>query len=245
MNEYLDYLKKKAADFNIELNDDQLEQFKIYWNLLYEYNSHTNLVASAEAEDVFVKHFADSLAVGLVKDQINWNNKPKMIDIGIGGGFPGMPILIANPDATMYAVDSIGKKLKFLEIVSQELGIADRVEILNARAEEIAFDKDKREKFDIALTRAVAQLNVINEYCLPFVKKDGYFVAYKAKNIETEINEAKKSLSVLGGKVEKTIPYELVEDQDFERNIILIRKTKNTPPQYPRKTGIPKKNPLS
>jgi len=244
MNKYLEYLQKKAEEFNFDLSGSQLDLFKKYWEILYEYNCHTNLVSSAEPEEVFVKHFTDSLSIGLLKTDLSWENDVKIIDIGIGGGFPGIPILIANPHARLCGVESVGKKVKFLEYLVKELGISNRAEFFNGRVEELASDPEKREEFDIAVTRAVAQLNVISEYCLPFVKPGGAFVAYKAKNIEDEILQAKAALSILGGKFENTVKYSISTGEEFERTLVLINKIKKTPSKYPRKTGIPKKSPL-
>ena len=238
-NKHSNILQKRAQDFNINLNPEQLELFKKYWLFLSEYNEHTNLVASADLETVIFKHFVDSLAIGLCKDLIEQDKANKIIDIGIGGGFPGVPIVIAYPEWKLCAVDSVGKKTKFIELLAQELNITDRVEIYTKRAEDIL---DKREKFDIAVSRAVSQLNTLSEYCLPFVKVGGYFVAYKAKGIETELEQAQKAVSILGGEVEKVISYNL--NDDIERNLILIKKIKPTHPKYPRKAGIAKKQPL-
>lgn len=237
-------LLEKAREFNISLNNEQLNLFKLYWQILDKYNSHTNIVSSSDQKTVIKKHFIDSLSIGLVSDDINPNKSVNLIDIGTGGGFPGIPILIANPAWKLCAVDSVGKKTKFIEILVKELGIQDRVEIVTARAEDIAHNQTKREKFDLAVSRAVSQLNILSEFCLPLVKKGGFFAAYKAKNTETEINEAQKALLILGGKVKKIVNYTLPEDEFPERNLILIEKTDNTPLKYPRKAGMPKKLPL-
>jgi len=241
MNKNILYLKEKALQYNIVLDDTQLEQFETYWKILDEYNKHTNLVGSTDPEMVFGRHFLDSLSIGLLKDNLKFN---KIIDIGIGGGFPGIPILIAFPSAKLCGVDSVGKKIKFLEMLSGELDLKDRTEFLNTRAEELARNKDYRDGFDIAVTRAVGPLSLISDYCLPFVKPRGYFVAYKAKNINEEINNSKTAFSKLGSKFIKKVSYELSEKEEIERNLILVEKTGKTPPPYPRKTGIPAKLPL-
>lgn len=239
-----DLLLSQAEKFNIPLDKTQIEQFIEYWRILDDYNKKVNLVSNTEKEIVIKKHFVDSLSIGLLKDKIGWNNKYNLIDIGIGGGFPGIPIIIANPNWKLCAVDSVGKKLKFIEILAENLGLLDRVEILTTRAEDLGVKQDKREKFDLVVSRAVSQLAVLSEYCLPFVRKDGYFVAYKAKNILEEANAAQKALTVLGGKIEEILPYEIPDDEKIERNLVLIKKENLTPQKYPRKAGMPGKNPI-
>jgi len=219
------------------------EKFDLYLKILEEYNQKVNLVSSTEAETVVSKHFMDSLAISRLSDIIDFNASLSVIDVGIGGGFPGMPIIIEYPNLRLCAVDSVGKKLQFIKILSEELKLSDRVEIVNARAEDLARNPDKREKFDLAVIRAVAKMNVISEYCLPFVKVGGYFVAYKAKNIEQELQEAEQAISILGGEVVKTVPYTLSGDE--KRNLVVIKKVKPTPAKYPRKAGVPSKQPLS
>ena len=232
---------KKAKEFNIDLTDKQVEQFQKYREFLYEYNKHTNLVSSAELDVVLSKHFADSLSIGLLEKELDLNSAKTALDIGIGGGFPGVPIIIAYPQLKLCAVDSVGKKTEFLSQLSEVINIADRIEIINSRAEEIIKQPDKREFFDIAASRAVSRLNILLEYTLPFVKVGGFFVAYKAKTFQEEIDEAKQALSILGGEIVKIADYTLSNE---ERKLILIKKTKPTPEKYPRKTGIPAKNPL-
>ena len=241
MEKNLELLIKKAEEFNINLTAGQLEQFQKYFEFLYEYNKHTNLVSSAEPESTVLKHFADSLSIGLLQEDLDLNNLKTVLDIGIGGGFPGVPIITAFPWLKLCAVDSVGKKTKFISELSELLGIDKRVEVINSRAEELINLPDKRESFDIAVSRAVSRLNVLSEYTLPFVKVGGYFIAYKAKTCNEEINEAKKALHILGGEVRKVVDYTLSGE---ERKLILIKKNKSTPEKYPRRTGIPNKNPL-
>lgn len=244
MDKNWELLQEKAAKFNLDLNEEQLNQFKEYWRFLDEYNKHTNLVSNTDQDIVIRKHFIDSISIGLIKDQIGWDENKTVIDIGIGGGFPGVPIIIVNPNWSLTAVDSVGKKTKFIELLAEKLGLIDRIKVINARAEDLVREKDKREKFDIVVARAVSQLNTLSEYCLPFVRQDGFFVAYKAKDIETELNQAQKAFTVLGGEATNVTPYDLPDEASVERNLILIKKIKPTPPNYPRKAGIPKKNPL-
>jgi len=218
------------------------EKFKIYLNLLEEFNRHTNLVSSADEHTVATKHFEDSLAINRLSGTIDLDSPLAVVDIGCGAGFPGMPVIIEHPKLKLCAVDSIGKKLEFIKILAKQLEMSNRVEVVCARAEELARKPDKREQFDLALIRAVAKLNIIAEYCLPFVKLDGHFVAYKAKNVEQEIEEAQKAISELGGKVVSVAPYTLSSGE--ERNLVVIKKIRPTPEKYPRKPGVPAKRPL-
>jgi 16S rRNA (guanine527-N7)-methyltransferase len=238
----LELLRQKALEFKIELDEGQVEKFRRYLGLLQEYNRHTNLVSSAETETLISKHFLDSLAMGLLSGEIDFNRELNLIDIGIGGGFPGIPLLIAYPHWKLCAVDSVSKKLKFIEILCKKLGISDRIEIVSARAEGLAHMPGKREAFDLAVTRAVARMNVICEYCLPFVRPGGYFVAYKAKTASEELEDARSAIHILGGNYIKTVQYTLSGKE--ERNLVLIKKISPTPQKYPRKPGMPAKKPL-
>ena len=238
-------LKDKAKEFGFNLSDEQLGMFREYLRQLEEFNSHTNLVSSTET--VIEKHFLDSLSLGLTSSEIDFSQSLKVIDIGIGGGFPGIPLVIAFPHWKLCAVDSIAKKLKFIELLSEKLGMQNQVEIVAARAEELAqvagipARTTKREEFDLAVTRAVARLNVICEYCLPFVKEGGYFVAYKAKTATEELEEAQGAIYALGGKYITTISTDIAGDK---RNLVVIKKIAPTPEKYPRKPGRPTKKPL-
>lgn len=238
MPDNLKILTAKAAEFDINLSERQTEQFAKYLEFLFEYNKHTNLVSSAEFDTVILKHFADSLSAGLLQKQLKLNKPGIFSDIGIGGGFPGVPLLIAFPELKLCAVDSVRKKTDFLKQLSEIIGIKDRIEIINARAEEL---KNKKRSFDFAVSRAVGKLNVLAEYSLPFIKIGGFFVAYKAKNCREEIKEAKTALKILGGEVAEILNYTLSGE---ERNLILIKKINITPEKYPRKPGMPRKNPL-
>lgn len=235
-------LRERAKDFNITLNDVQLQNFKDYATLLAEYNEHTNLVASAEVPIVTTKHFLDSLSLGLFAGEIDFSGKLNIVDIGAGGGFPGIPLIIAFSEWKLCSVDSIGKKLEFIRLLANKLGITDRVEAITKRAEELAKLPEKREKLDIAVARAIGKLNLLAEYCLPFVREGGYFVAYKAKLAKEELAEAENALSILGGRHIETKTYVLPGGE--ERSLVLIRKIAPTPDRYPRNTGIPAKRPL-
>lgn len=231
--------KKSAKELYIELSDEQIEQFKKYCDFLIEYNSHTNLIAKSDEETIIKRHFLDSLAIGKIKTQIGWEHSRKLIDIGIGGGFPSVPIIIANPKWKLTAIDSVGKKTKFLEELSQKLNIKDRISVINSRVEEIS--RHHMEGYDLALARAVSDMPVLLEYTIPFLKRNGFLIAYKAKDIDEEMKRSNKALSILGAKVKDIITY---KSEDIERKLVFIGKTKKTPFQYPRETGIPKKRPL-
>lgn len=235
-------LREGAKGFNITLSEAQIQIFKDYGALLAEYNEHTNLVSSAEMPTVITKHFLDSLSFGLLGKEVGFDKPQNIIDIGAGAGFPGIPLIITFPGWKLCSIDSIGKKLEFIRLLADKLDITDRVEAITKRAEELAKTPEKREKFDIAVARAVGKLNLLAEYCLPFVKEGGYFVAYKAKLTKEEIEEAEKALSLLGGQHIATKAYTLPDGE--ERNLVLIKKIAPTPDKYPRNTGIPAKRPL-
>ena len=207
--------------------------FEKYYDILIEYNKKFNLTAITEREEVIIKHFVDSL---LGVDNVVGK---KLIDIGSGGGFPAIPLKIFKPDVMLTMVDSTGKKCEFLNAVCKELNLSNAKAIC-ARAEELAKDSGYRESYDVCTARAVARLNTLCEYTLPFVKKGGYFVAYKGDATE-ELTEAQNAISVLGGKLEKVVSFEL---EGAKRQIIVIKKVKNTPEIYPRGNGKERKKPL-
>jgi len=242
MNE-LKVLKQKAKTFNIYLDDEQLYMFRVYAKYLEEYNAHTNLISKNDVQNNIFKHFTDSLAIGLLSAKIDFSQETRLVDIGIGGGFPGIPIIIAYKNWKLCAVDSVGKKINFIKSLAEKLDIEDRVETVQTRAEELARMPDKREQFDIAITRAVATMNIIAEYCLPMVKPKGHFIAYKAKTADEELKESKKAISLLGGEFISKENYN-INNEIEDRNLLLIRKESHTPEQYPRKTGIPTKKPI-
>jgi 16S rRNA (guanine527-N7)-methyltransferase len=239
-----EYFKKEAEKFNIYLNTEQMEQFKLFYEVLKDYNQKVNLISSTDLEFLINRHFLDSLSVGLLKDKIDRNKELNIIDIGIGGGFPGIPIIIAFPEWKLTAVDSIEKKTKFIDILSKNLGINKNVNIINSRAEELAHNDELRGKFDFAFCRAVSSLNVLAEISLPFLKKGGYLISYKAKEPEIEIKLSQNAISKLGGKKDSIINYNLPAETPLERNLIIIKKETATPAMYPRKINIIKKNPL-
>ena len=218
------------------IDDNKLAQFEKYYELLVEKNKVMNLTAITDRDEVVLKHFIDSAA--LLK--FHKLTDEKIIDVGTGAGFPGIPLKILCPDIRVTLFDSLNKRVLFLQEVIDELGLK-KIEAVHGRAEEGGRDKTMREAYDIAVSRAVANMAVLSEYCLPFVKTGGYFIPYKSFEIEEELNEGKKAVSVLGGKIKK------VEKLDIEgngRSFIFIKKEKPTPKAYPRKAGIAKKQPL-
>lgn len=227
----------KALD--ILLSEKQLTQFLRYYEMLVEWNRSMNLTAITEYNDVIKKHFIDSLT--LVK-AYPVSGPAALIDVGTGAGFPGLALKIAFPELKITLLDSLNKRIHFLDAVIQELGLT-QIETIHGRAEDYAKDNKWREKFDLCVSRAVANLSVLSEYCLPFVKQEGIFVAYKSENISEEICAAENAIKILGGSVKNTFSFTL-PNSDIARNLFVIQKEKATPKQYPRKAGIPGKEPL-
>ena len=229
---------------NIEISDDQINCFEKYYELLIEKNKVMNLTAITDKEDVIVKHFIDSIALipYLTDKGININNKLKIIDIGTGAGFPGLPLKIMMPDVKFTLLDSLNKRVSFLNEVIDELKLKD-IEALHGRAEDYASNNKYREKYDICVSRAVANLSTLSEYCIPFVKEDGFFISYKAGESEEEINNSKNAIKILGGKINKVEEF-VLPGTDASRVFVFIRKLELTDKKYPRKAGVPAKKPL-
>lgn len=230
---------KELETFGIVLTDKQKEQFDRYYELLVEWNKVMNLTGITEYEEVCLKHFTDSLSIAGIK---NMNKVNTMIDVGTGAGFPGIPLKIAFPHIRIVLLDSLNKRLKFLNQVIEELDLEDIV-TLHGRAEDHARKADYREQFDLCVSRAVANLSTLSEYCLPFVKKNGSFVPYKSGDADDEINQAKEAIKILGGDISEINKF-LLPGSDIGRSLVDIKKIKNTPFRYPRKAGIPAKEPL-
>lgn len=223
-------------EFSVKVSDLQAELFEKYFNLLIEYNQKFNITAITDKKEVYVKHFIDSI---LVVDKFITKENLSMIDVGSGGGFPAIPVKIMRDDLSLTLLEATGKKCEFLKTVVKELGLKN-VTVINDRAETLAKNENYREKFDICSARAVARLNTLCEYCMPFVKVDGNFIAYKG-DAEEEVTEALNAVKILGGKVEKSYLYEL---DGAKRTLVKIKKTKNTDKKYPRGNGKERKNPL-
>ncbi|TCT12248.1 16S rRNA m(7)G-527 methyltransferase [Natranaerovirga pectinivora] len=235
----IDILDKYFNWLEIDVKDEYKNKFFAFYEMLIEWNKNINLTAITDFNDVILKHFVDSL---LITKVVQLDNK-KIIDIGTGAGFPGIPIKIINPKAEIVLVDSLNKRVNFLNEVINKLEL-DKIRAVHSRAEDIGQNRIYREKYDFCVSRAVANLATLSEYCLPLVKKDGYFIPYKSGEINDEINNATKAVKILGGKIEK-VPHFTLLDTDINRSFVVIKKEKKTPSIYPRKAGKPSKEPLS
>lgn len=222
----------------IDLSEKQLLQFEKYYDLLTEWNSFMNLTAITEHEEVLKKHFLDSLSI--VK-AVKMEDIHTTMDIGTGAGFPGIPLKISYPHLKVVLLDSLGKRVKFLNHVINELGLED-ISAIHGRAEDFARQAEYREQFDLCVSRAVANLSSLSEYCLPYTRKNCLFVSYKSGKVEEELENAKRAISLLGGKVEHVSKFMLTDAG--ERALVVIRKEKHTPNKYPRKAGLPSREPL-
>lgn len=231
-------LQTKALEMGIALTDEMVSQFGLYEALLVSWNERMNLTAITDPIGIQNKHFLDSLSCVLPLQKAGGS----LIDVGTGAGFPGIPIKIARPDLSVTLMDSLNKRVTFLNEVIHQLGLAD-IRTVHGRAEECARKKEFRESYDYAFARAVARLNVLSEYCLPFVKPGGLFISQKGSDYEQEVVQAKEALKRLGGKVEEIIPIQ-IPDTDFQRVLVVIRKHQATPSQYPRASAKIDKAPL-
>lgn len=232
--------KEALAQKGVELDERQMEQYARYLELLVEWNEKMNLTAITESEEVYLKHFYDSITLGFHFDLQKAD--VSLCDVGAGAGFPSIPLKIAFPEIQVTIVDSLAKRITFLEELVRELGL-EGVSLYHDRAETFGQNQQFRASFDVVTARAVARMSVLAELCLPLAKKGGYFVAMKAASTEAELADAKKALATLGGKLEEDIAFELPLEAG-ERHILLIAKTKETPKAYPRKPGTPNKKPL-
>ena len=221
----------------MDIDNVSAEKFAVYMELLREWNEKINLTAITDEEGILVKHFFDSCSISEFVD-----NNSKIIDIGTGAGFPGLPLKIVNDTLNLTLVDSLNKRIKFLNEVKNKLGLKN-VETVHGRAEDVGIDNKYREKYDFVVSRAVAELRILVEYLLPLVKVGGKVIAMKGPNIDEEVENAKKAVKLLGGEIERIESFRL-GNTDNERTVIIIKKIKNTESKYPRKAGIPRKNPL-
>lgn len=226
-------------ELGVSLTDKQIEQFLIYYELLTEWNSFMNLTAITEYEDVLKKHFVDS--VSLIQ-AVDVRKELTLIDVGTGAGFPGLALKIAYPELKVTLLDSLQKRIQFLDAVIEKLGL-EGIETIHGRAEDFAKPQKLRESFDLCVSRAVANLSTLSEYCLPFVKVGGYFIPYKSEKIAQEKEEAEKALELLGGKFERQVEF-MLPSSDIYRNLFVIKKVKETPKKFPRKAGLPAKEPI-
>lgn len=232
-------LLEKASGYGIVLNNEQLEMFKTYSDLLIEWNKKINLTAITEPEDIIDKHFIDSL---LFLKSVDETEVESLIDVGTGAGFPALPIKIMYPHIEVTLLDGLNKRLKFLKAVAEKLGL--KVNCVHERAEDAGKNPALREKFDISTARAVANMNTLSEYCIPFVKVGGSFVALKGPGVAEEVENAKNAIEILGGKIEKIDNYILPDKEKSQRNIAVIKKVKKTPPAYPRHGSKIQKSPV-
>ena len=240
MKEYdITSFQRGLDELNLTLTETQIDQFLKFYELLVEWNKVMNLTGITEYEEVVSKHFLDSL---LMVKAYDMSKVSSLIDVGTGAGFPGIPLKIAFPELKITLLDSLNKRIKFLDEVISQLGLKE-IEAIHGRAEDAAKSADLREKFDLCVSRAVANLSTLSEYCLPFVKVGGMFVSYKSEKITEEMKMAEKAISVLGGEYSNQVEFTL-PDSDIYRNLFMIEKKKASPKKYPRKAGLPSKEPI-
>lgn len=232
--------ENKLKELGICLTDKQKQQFDRFYELLVEWNEFMNLTGITEYEEVNEKHFVDSLSI--VK-AIGIEHVKTVIDIGTGAGFPGIPLKIAFPHLNIVLLDSLNKRINFLNTVTDELGLTD-IKTIHGRAEDFAKKTEYREKFDLCVSRAVANLSTLSEYCLPYVNIGGMFVSYKSGEIDEEMEKSKKAIQILGGKLENMVKFQL-PGTEIGRSFVKIKKINNTAKKYPRKAGLPAKEPIS
>ena len=237
MEEFKREFEKYLEKMSISLNKEQYDQFYAYMVLLIEWNEKINLTAITEPQEIILKHFVDSLTIAKYIEE-----EKTIIDMGTGAGFPGIPLKIYRNDVKVVLADSLNKRIKFLNEVIEKLQLKN-IETIHCRAEELGKNKEYREKFDYATSRAVANLSTLSEYLLPFVKLNGSGIFMKTMEIDEELENAKKAIKILGGRIEKVNKFEIPES-DLGRSIIIVKKEKQTPSKYPRKPGTPAKEPL-
>ena len=237
MEEFKREFEKYLEKMSISLNKEQYDQFYAYMVLLIEWNEKINLTAITEPQEIILKHFVDSLTIAKYIEE-----GKTIIDMGTGAGFPGIPLKIYRNDVKVVLADSLNKRIKFLNEVIEKLQLKN-IETIHCRAEELGKNKEYREKFDYATSRAVANLSTLSEYLLPFVKLNGSCIFMKTMEIDEELENAKKAIKILGGRIEKVDKFKIPES-DLGRSIIIVKKEKQTPSKYPRKPGTPAKEPL-
>lgn len=232
-------LKNRMDRLQIKTNENMLEQFDLFYHLLVEWNKVMNLTGITEYEEVVEKHFADSLSLARFLDL---NKIHTVIDVGTGAGFPGIPLKIAFPHLKVVLLDSLNKRINFLNEVIAKLDLKE-IHTIHGRAEEYARKPEYREQFDLCVSRAVANLSVLSEYCIPYIRVGGIFVPYKSGEIDEEVAASRKAVDILGGQIDHVEKFQL-PDTDIHRSFVFINKKKNTQKKYPRKAGTPAKEPL-
>ena len=238
----MDIIQKELESYDLVFDENKKQQLLSYYELLIEKNKVMNLTALTEFQDVLYRHFLDSL---YICKAISMKEIQTLIDVGTGAGFPGLPIKIVYPHIQVTLLDSLNKRVHFLNEVIEKLGLTG-IQAIHSRAEEAGRNKTYREQYDVCTSRAVSRLCTLSEYCLPFVRKNGSFVSWKSASCDEEVMEAKKAIQLLGGEIREKVTYQFTEnDEEYHRILIVIQKTKNTSAKYPRKAGLAQKEPLS
>lgn len=235
--EFSQKIQEYSNEIGVLLNEKQINQIYTYMNLLLEWNEKINLTAITKPEEIILKHFIDSMTIAKEIEE-----EARLIDVGTGAGFPGIPLKIIREDMEVTLLDSLNKRILFLQEVINQLSLT-KVEAIHSRVEEFGKNKKYRESFDYATSRAVANLSTLSEYLIPLVKVNGCCISMKGPDIKEEIQQSKKAILLLGGKIEKIHNFQLPKS-DIKRNVIVIRKVKKTPPKYPRKPGMAAKEPI-
>ena len=234
----MDIFLKILKEWHIDISDAQMEMFQRYYDLLVSWNEKINLTSVTEKQDVFIKHFADSIVLLKYMDLTG----KRVLDIGTGAGFPGVPLKIMCPGCSLVLADSLNKRIRFLDELISELDLND-IMTVHGRAEDLAFNKNYREKFDIVTSRAVANLSTLSEYCIPFVNSSGMFISYKSGSADDEISGAGNAICILGGKLDKVEKFS-IPFTEYDRSLCFVSKCNITDKRYPRKAGTPSKDPL-
>ncbi len=233
------FLQDKLEMLSVEVDRKKIDQFNQFYDLIVEWNKVMNLTTITDYKDVVEKHFLDSLSIERI---LKLDDIKAVMDVGTGAGFPGMPLKIIYPDLKITLLDSLNKRVRFLNEVIRQLELKN-IDAIHGRAEDIGKNENYREKYDLCVSRAVANLATLSEYCMPFVKVGGVFVSYKSGDIDEEVLKSKKAISLFGGKIDEVVKFQL-PGTDINRAFVKIKKIKGTPKKYPRKSGIPSKEPL-